>query len=48
MSISKYKASLMLGIINKGASYKVAEVISKLYDHMLDCTYIIVNSFGHQ
>ena len=30
MSISKKKA-LMLGIINRGVSYKPAEVISKLY-----------------
>ena len=29
--LAKNKANLMLGIINKGVSYKYAEVISKLY-----------------
>ena len=37
--LAKNKANLMLDIINKGVSYKSAEVISKLYiDHMLDLT----------
>ena len=31
MSIGKNKVNLMLGIINRGLSYKSAEVISKLY-----------------
>ena len=29
--MAKYKANLILRIINRGASYKSAEVISKLY-----------------
>ena len=29
--LEKNKANLMLGIINRGVSYKSAEVISKLY-----------------
>ena len=29
--LTKNKANLMLGIINRGVSYKSAEVISKLY-----------------
>ena len=29
--LAKYKANLILGIINRGVSYKFAEVILKLY-----------------
>ena len=41
--LAKNKGNLMLGIINRGVSYKFAEVISKLYR-----TQSIVSSFGHQ
>ena len=29
--LAKHKANLMFGIVNRGVSYKSAEIISKLY-----------------
>ena len=43
MSIDKKIVNLKLGIINRGVSYKSAEVMSKLY-----WSYGTVSSFGNQ
>ena len=45
--LTKSKANLMLGIINRGVSYKSAEVISLLYTSYVRLQSI-VSSFGYQ